>query len=127
MIDAEHHERGAVRGALAVLARARSHREFIGADRVFGSEIARPQTVYTPKQSRHLIGGDPRKTRFTLQCLVERRPDIAAHRVVARHRFVCALEHDDVLLAGERLYDRRLREWSEHVDVDRSDSDPALL
>ncbi len=62
-----------------------------------------------------------------LQRLVQCRPDVAAKRVVACHRLVRALEHDDVLLAGQRLYDSRLGERSNDVDMNRPDLGAAFL
>ena len=99
MIDAEHDERHAVRRALAVLARALPDRELVGADRVLGPEVARAEAVDAGEEPRHLVGRDRREARLALQRLVQRRADVAPHRVVARHRLVGALEDDDVLLA----------------------------
>ena len=118
MIDAEHHERRAVRGALSVLAGACSDRELVRADRVLRPEVARAQPVDAREQPRHLVGRDCRQPGLALQRLVERRPNIAPHRVVARHRLVGPLEDDDVLLAGQCFHDRRFREGTEDVQMD---------
>ena len=58
MVDAEHHERRAVRRALAVFARAGAGGELVGAERVLGPEVARAQPVDAGEQPRHLVGGD---------------------------------------------------------------------
>ena len=121
MIDAEHHERHAVARALPVFACACAGDELVGANRVLGPEVARPQPVHAREQSRHPIGRQLRQARVLLQRLVERRADVAAHRVVARHRFVGPLEDDDVGLAGQRLDDRRFRERTDDVEMDRAD------
>ena len=100
MVDAEDHERHAVRRALAVLARARADGELVGADRVLGPEVAGAQAVDAGEEPRHLVGRDaPEVPSSPLQRLVQRGADIAPHRVVARHRLVGALEDDDVLLS----------------------------
>ncbi len=62
-----------------------------------------------------------------LQRLVQRGPDVAPHRVVARQRLVGAFEDDDVLLSRQRPDDGRLGERTEQVRVDRAHLDaPAL-
>ena len=53
-----------------------------------------------------------------LQRLVQRRPDVASHRVVARQRLVGALEDDDVLLSRQGPDDGCLGERTEDVRVD---------
>ena len=105
---------------LAVLARALADRELVRAERVLGPEVARAEAVHAGEQPRHLVGGDRREARLVLQRLVQRGADVAPHRVVAGQRLVGALEDDDVLLAGQRLDDRRFGERTEHVRVDRA-------
>ena len=127
VIDAEHEERDAVGRALAVLARALADRELVGAERVLGPEVARAEAVDAAEEPRHLVGGDGREPCLALQRLVQRRPDVASHRVVARQRLVGALEDDDVLLPRQRLDDRRLGERTEDVRVDRADLHAPVL
>ncbi len=62
-----------------------------------------------------------------MQRFVQRRADVASHRVVAGQRLVGALEDDDVLLPGEGLDDRRFGKRPEHVRVNRSDFRAARL
>ena len=62
-----------------------------------------------------------------MQRLVQRRADVAPHRVVAGQRLVGALEDDDVLLPGQRLDDGRFGERPEHVGVNRPDLRAARL
>jgi len=126
VIDPEHEERRPVRRALAVPARALSRRELVRAEDVLGPEIARSQSVHAGEEPRHLVDrdrGQPfgRRAPRRQERLVERRPDVAPHRVVARHRLVGPLEDDDVLLPGERLDDGGLGEGTDHVEVNRSD------
>ena len=121
VIDAEDHEGDAVRRTLAVLARALTGDELVRADRVLGTKVARSQAVDAGEQARHPIRRQRRDARLALHRLVQRGADVAAHRVVAGHRLVGALEDDDVLLARERLHDRRLRERTDDVEMDRSD------
>jgi hypothetical protein len=62
-----------------------------------------------------------------LNCLGERGANVAAERIVAGQRFVCALENDDVLLALERGNDGGFGEGTNDVDVDGADADAAGL
>jgi len=55
MIDPQHHERRTIVGSFAVISRACSCRELVGAQNVLRTEVARPQTVHTREESRHLI------------------------------------------------------------------------
>ena len=118
MIDAEHHERRAVRRALSILAGARAGCELVRADRVLRPEVARAQPVDAREQPRHLVGRDCRQPGIALQRLVERGANIAPHRVIAGHRLVGPLQDDDVLLACQRFHDRRFREGTEDIQMD---------
>src|SRR6185503_18546658 len=71
----------AVGGALAVRAGAAPDRVLIGADRVLGPEVARAEAVDASDERRHLVRRDLRDPVHTLQRLVQRRADVAPHRV----------------------------------------------
>ena len=107
MIDSEHHKRGSVRGALAVGASASARGKLVRAEDLLRPEVPRAQTIDAGEEAGHLLGCDGRQpagrgTITGLQCLIERRADVAAQRVVARQGLVGALEDDDVLLPLQR-------------------------
>ena len=54
MVDAQHDEVDAVRGGLAVFARAAGGGVLVGADDVLGAEVARAQAVAAAENARHL-------------------------------------------------------------------------
>ena len=127
VIDAKNEERDAVSRAFPVLARPFADRELVRAEGMLGPEVARAEPVDPGEETRHLVRGHPREPLLVLQRLVQRRPDVASHRVVAGQRLVGPLEDDDVLLPRQRFDDGRLRERAEHVGVDRAHLHAPLL
>src|SRR5271165_971203 len=102
MIDAQHKERRPLRRALAVLAGASTGGEFVGAEDMFRPEIARPETVDTREQTRHLGTGNRGQflgDRIAIgpQGLIERSSYVAPHWIIAGHRLISAFEDDDIL------------------------------
>src|SRR4051812_4229456 len=57
----------------------------------------------------------------------ERHANIAGERIIAGHAFVGAFENDDVLLAAQRIDNRRFGEGANDVDVDRAGFGVALV
>ena len=133
MVDAEHDEVHAVRGRLAVLARAARSGKLVRANNVLGTEVARAQAVGAANKCAALrpwpVTGQTfrRRVAFILNRLRQRGANVAAQRIVAGQRFVGPLQDDDVLLALERGHNRRLREGPNHVHVDRADRHAARL
>ncbi|MCG3162481.1 MAG: hypothetical protein JMDDDDMK_03736 [Acidobacteria bacterium] len=121
MIYAQNHKRRAVLRPLAVLARARARGELIRANDVLRPKIARPQAIDAGEKSRRALDGEARQPGLVLQSLIQSRANIAAHGIVARHRFVGSFQNDDVLLSGQRLHNRRFRERTDHIKVQRAD------
>ncbi len=130
MINSEHKERCPVSSLFPVLARAGSGGEFVGAEDVLRPEVAGAAAIDAGKKTRHFVRGKRRQARdrgmaIGLQRFVQCGPNIAAHGVIPRHRFVGALQHDDILLAGERLDHGRFRERPNDIEVNRSYRRPA--
>src|ERR1039457_2700092 len=120
MVDSEDDEGCAVFGGLAVLAGAACGCVFKGGDDVFGTEIARSQTVGAGEDARSFFGckrrqAESRGMSFALEGLVQSSADVASERIVAAHGFVGALENNDIFLALERLDDGGFREGADDV------------
>ena len=110
MVNAEHHERDAVRGSLPVFAGPCPGGIFVGAENVLRPEVARPQAIDSREKPRHLFlsnGGETGLLRMPMHCqgFAQRGANIASHRVVRSHRLIGTLEDNDVAFAGERPYD----------------------
>ena len=96
----------------------------VRADDVLRSEIPRPEAIDAVEQPRHPVQSQFRESAYDrmpvqLERLVQRRPRVAPHGVVARHRLVGPLDDDRVALAGQRFDDRSFGEGPEDVEVDR--------
>src|SRR5215469_5885763 len=101
MIYAENKIGLAVRRAFAVFAAGLAGGEFVSAQRVLRTEIARANTVSAAENARSLFGLQRRNRAAEFHGLVrlaQRHTDVARERVVAREAFVGAFENDDVLL-----------------------------
>ena len=132
MVDAEDEEADAVGRGLAVFAGAAGGGEFVGADDVFGAEVARAEAVGAGIDVRHFVhrqGGQA----FEAGCPAALNGLESAVRMSRpsglspAEGFVGALEDDDVLLALERGDDGRLGEGADDVDVDGADFGAAGL
>jgi len=132
MINSEHEERCAIRGVLTVLAGAGSGGEFVGTEDVFGAEVARSAAVDAGEESWHLRGCKSRQAgddgmAVGPQRLAKCSADVTAHGIVARHGLVGAFQHDDVLLARQRVDDRGFREGANDIEMDGANRRAAVL
>src|SRR5208283_5707419 len=123
MIDSEHHKRGPIGGELAVFAGASASGKLVRAEDVLRAEVPRATAVNTGEEAGHLLGCDCRQPAgggmiTGLQGLIDRGPDVPAHRVVASHRLVGALQYDYIFLSGQRVDDSGFREGANHIEVD---------
>ncbi len=87
---------------LAVFAGAAGGGVLVGAEDVFGAEVAGAEAVGAGEDLGNFLEGDLGEARGALNGFAQRGADVLAQRVVGREGFVGALEDDDVLLALER-------------------------
>ncbi len=92
MVDAQDDEVGAIRGGLAVLARAAGRGVLKGANDVLGAEVARAQAVAAAEKARHFGERDGRQATDALGGFRKCGANVAAQRIVAGKRLVGPLQ-----------------------------------
>src|ERR1051325_2992166 len=121
MIDSDNEVSLTVRGPFPILTPRLPDRILVRAQNVFRPEIARPDSIRAAEQPWHFFRRHARNHAAELvgfERFAERSPNVAGQGIITGHTFIGTLQDDHVLLAAERLDDRRFREWSDHVDMD---------